>query len=268
MSIRIIRIDMLRFFMMSSLLPKGLLAAFALIAGLGVASTSSAAESAVEAKAKQVWQLLDYVAVDYGGAVSKGAVLKASEYAEMQEFASAAERQLSELPPGDVNVKLQAQAAHLRSAIAEKAEPAAVAQLAHGLAGDVLKAYPFSVAPAGAPDLPRGAQLFQAQCATCHGPQGRGDGPLAPSLDPKPTALADHVRARERSLFALHQIITNGVNGTPMASFGALPEDDRWALAFFVGTLPYAEADAAAGAELWKSSSQARQAVPGLDALT
>ena len=222
----------------------------------------------MEAKAKQVWQLLDYVAVDYGGAVSKGAVLKASEYAEMQEFASAAERQLSELPPDNVSAKLLAQAVHLRSAIADKAEPAAVAQLAHGLASDVLKAYPFAVAPAAAPDLLRGAQLFQAQCATCHGPQGRGDGPLAPNLDPKPTALADHLRARERSLFALHQIITNGVNGTPMTSFGALPEDDRWALAFFVGTLPYAKADATAGAELWKSSPQAREAVPGLDALT
>ena len=268
MSIRIIRIDIHRLFKMSSLLPKGLLAAFALIAGLGLTSTTGASEPAVEAKAKQVWQLLDYVAVDYAGAVSKGAVLKASEYAEMQEFVSAAQRQLSEFPPGDASAKLQVQAARLRSAVAEKAEPAAVAQMAHGLASDVLKAYPFAVAPAAAPDLLRGAQLFQAQCVTCHGPQGRGDGPLAPTLDPKPTALADHFRARERSLFALHQIITNGVSGTPMASFGSLPEDDRWALAFFVGTLPYGKADAAAGAELWKSNPQARQAVLGLDALT
>ncbi|WP_428425765.1 FTR1 family protein [Methylibium sp.] len=244
------------------------LIAFALVVLSGFASNGYAAEPIVDAKAKQVWQLLDYVAVDYGGAVANGAVLKASEYAEMQEFAAAAEKQLAELPRTGASAALQAQAARLRSAVADKAEPATVAQLAHGLAGDVLKAYPFPIAPTQLPDLQRGAQLFQAQCAACHGLEGRGDGPAAATLDPKPTALAEHLRARERSLFALHQVISNGVNGTAMASFGALPEDDRWALAFFVGTLPYAEANRSAGAKVWQTSAKAREAIAGLDALT
>ena len=247
------------------------LIALALATSIGAPSVAYAGNSSVDAKAKQVWQLLDYVAVDYGGAVSKGTILKASEYAEMQEFASEAERQLGELPRGDTRGALVAGAAQLRAAVANKADPVAVAKLAHSLAGQVLKAYPFPVAPATAPDLQRGAQLFQSQCAACHGPQGRGDGPLATHLDPKPTALSEHLRARERSLFALHQIISNGVNGTAMASFGALPEEDRWALAFFVGTLPYDEADKAAGAKLWQSSkfsSSARQTMTGLNALT
>jgi high-affinity iron transporter len=226
------------------------------------------ATEATEGKAKQVWQLLDYIAVDYGGAVSNGAVLKDSEYAEMQEFAAAAERQLRSLPRGAASEALQRQAAGLRSAVANKAHPAMVAQLAHGLAGAVQKAYPFPVAPAAAPDLSRGARLFQAQCAACHGPQGHGDGPLAATLDPKPTALAERVRARERSLLALHQIISSGVEGTAMASFAALPDEDRWALAFFVGTLPYTDGDKAAGAKLWQSSAPARQAMADLDALT
>ena len=244
------------------------LIAFALVVLAGFASNGYATEAIVDAKAKQVWQLLDYVAVDYGGAVANGAVLKASEYAEMQEFAAAAEKQLAELPRIGANAALQAQAARLRSAVADKAEPATVAQLAHGLAGDVLKAYPFPIAPTQLPDLQRGAQLFQSQCAACHGPQGRGDGPAAATLDPKPTALAEHLRARERSLFALHQVISNGVNGTAMASFGSLPEDDRWALAFFVGTLPYADADRSAGAKVWQTSAKARETIAGLDALT
>lgn len=244
------------------------LIALAFVALLGFVSVGYAAEPGVDAKAKQVWQLLDYVAVDYGGAVGNGAVLKASEYAEMQEFAKAAEKQLSELPPVGSSPSLQAQAARLRSAVTEKAEAATVAQLAHGLASDVLKAYPFPIAPAQLPDVQRGAQLFQAQCAACHGPQGRGDGPAAATLDPKPTALAEPLRARERSLFALHQVISNGVNGTAMASFGALPDGDRWALAFFVGTLPYVEADKSAGAKLWQTSAKARETIAGPDALT
>ncbi|WP_232080933.1 cytochrome c/FTR1 family iron permease [Variovorax sp. SRS16] len=235
---------------------------------VGFASAAIPVEMSVENKAKQVWQLLDYVAVDYGGAVSNGAVLKDSEYAEMQEFASTAERQLGELPSGNTSGTLRQRAARLRSAVANKEDPGTVAQLAHSLADAVQKAYPFPVAPVSLPDLARGARLFQAQCAACHGPQGHGDGPLAASLNPKPIALAARARARERTLFALHQIISSGVEGTSMVSFGALPDEDRWALAFFVGTLPYSANDTAAGAKLWQESAPARQAMPGLDALT
>ncbi len=239
-----------------------LLATCALIGGPNYAAETT------ELKAKQIWQLLDYVAVDYGGAVANGAVLKASEYAEMQEFAATAERQLGELPDQtDKGILLQ-QASALRAAVAAKADPVSVAKLAHALSSAVQKTYPFPVAPTAMPVLAKGGQLFQAQCAACHGQQGRGDGPLAASLNPKPTALADHTRARERSLFALHQIISNGVQGTAMQGFGALSDEDRWALAFFVGTLPYAQSDKDEGAKLWQANAQVRQTVASLDALT
>lgn len=235
---------------------------------LTVPASTLAAPAEATVRAKQIWQLLDYIAVDYRGAVSGGAVLKASEYVEMQEFAAAAEEQLAELPPQDGRDALRKQAADLRSAVASKADPAQVAQLARALARDLQKAYPFPAAPTVAPDLRRGAQLFQAQCSGCHGAQGRGDGPLAATLDPKPTALSQPERARERSLFALHQIISNGVKGTAMASFAALPDEDRWALAFFVGTLPYSDADKTAGAKQWQANANARQIMTGFDALT
>jgi high-affinity iron transporter len=234
---------------------------------MGLVAPARAADSAVQDKAKQTWQLLDYVAVDYAGAVSHGAVLKASEYAEMQEFAAAAEEHLRELPRTEASERLLQQAGMLRNAVAEKAKAVSVDEQAHRLAADVLKAYPFPTSPATVPDLAKGAGLFQSQCSACHGPQGHGDGPLAAKLDPKPAVLSDPFRARERSLFALHQIITNGVNGTAMTSFGSLSDDDRWALAFFVGTLPYAASTKLAGEKLWQTSTKARQAVPDLDAL-
>ncbi len=179
------------------------------------------AADTTETRAKQIWQLLDYVAVDYGGAVANGSVLKESEFAEMQEFVATAERQLNELPNQAGKDNLLQKAAQLRLAVTSKADPASVAALAHALSSAVQTIYPFPVAPAVAPDLARGAHLFQAQCAACHGAQGRGDGPLAASLTPRPTALAERLRARERSLFALHQIISNGVQGTAMQSLVA-----------------------------------------------
>lgn len=51
---------------------------------------------------RQLWQLLDYVAVDYGGAVDKGAVVSESEYAEMRDFTAnvvTQARSLLRMPP-------------------------------------------------------------------------------------------------------------------------------------------------------------------------
>ena len=55
-----------------------------LLAALIVPTAARADTAAVQT----TWRLLDYVAVDYAGAVSRGKVISAAEYAEMQEFAS------------------------------------------------------------------------------------------------------------------------------------------------------------------------------------
>lgn len=241
---------------------------FVLIGFLYAASAVIAQTTPGQDKAKQIWQLLDYLAVDYGAAVKDGKVASDSEYAEMQEFALSAERQLGELPTNAAQKDLQQQAAQLRSLIAEKSEAATVSSRARGLATALLAAYPVPVSPGKSPDLKLGAQLYQAQCASCHGSLGRGDGPLAASLNPPPIALTGHDRAKERSLFSLHQIITQGVKGTSMPSFAPLSDDERWALAFFASGLPYSDADREAGKKLWASNSSLHASVPSLNILS
>lgn len=44
--------------------------------------------------------------------------------------------------------------------------------------------------PVTASVLREGRKLYAANCASCHGPDGRGDGPMARSLDPAPADLA------------------------------------------------------------------------------
>jgi high-affinity iron transporter len=56
-------------------------------------------------------------------------------------------------------------------------------------------------------------------------------------MEPPPIDFHDLARARQRSLYGLYNTITLGVAGTGMASFSHLPDDDRWALAFHVGSL-------------------------------
>jgi high-affinity iron transporter len=239
-----------------------------LILAASLLSGAAAAAPTTEDNARQIWQMLDYVAVDYGGAIDNGKIISADEYAEMQEFAQAAAQQMAGLPDKPEKAALLAQVASLKSAVAAKAGVPEVGGKARQLAAALLLAYPVPVAPSSAPDLRQGQALYQAQCASCHGLEGRGDGPLAAGLTPPPVAFTDRGRARERSLFALHQTITRGVPGTSMPAFATLGDDERWALAFFTSTLAFTEQEGQAGAALWKSDPAVRAALPSLASLT
>lgn len=239
-----------------------------IISALVISSNGWTKTTSEQVKTKQIWQLLDYLAVDYGAAVKDGKIISAPEYAEMQEFALSAENQLGELPANDTKKLLQARAAQLRGLIAEKSTAAIVSTSARELAGALLTAYPVPVSPGRTPDLKLGARLFQAQCASCHGNLGHGDGPLAASLNPPPIALSGHDRAKERSLFALHQIITNGVKGTAMPTFAQLTDNERWAIAFFASNLSFSDADREAGKKLWETNPTLRASLPTLNLLS
>lgn len=235
---------------------------------LGLAALTPTAAQAEDTSAQTAWRLLDYVSVDYGGAVADGKVVSASEYAEMTEFGAQIGDRIAALPPTTAQPVLMEKAKALQAAIAARQDPKHVAALAHGLAGELLLAYPTPLAPARAPDLARGAALYAAQCSTCHGAAGRADGPGAAGLNPPPIAFADVERARQRSVFGLYQVIQQGLDGTAMASFSHLPSDDRWALAFYVGRFAFTEDEARTGERLWNEDGALRARFPNLEALT
>lgn len=214
------------------------------------------------------WRLLDYIAVDYPAAVQDGQVVSAAEYAEMQEFSRTVRTRLAALPETPARPGLVSAAEALAADIARKAPPETVAARSRKLAADLLAAYPTPLAPAQAPDLAKGAQLYAEQCANCHGASGLADGPGAKGLDPAPVAFAEPERARERSLFGLYQVIGQGLEGTAMGSFAHLPEDERWALAFYAGGFAFDAQAARAGEQLWKSDPTLRARFPNLQALT
>lgn len=213
------------------------------------------------------WQLLDYIAIDYAGAVDGGRVLNQTEYAEMTEFAGQVESQLGALPEKHGKAGLVRQATALRSAIEGKAAPSDVSWKSRNLAADLLALYPVPVAPRSAPDVARGTTLYAQNCASCHGASGNGRGPDAAGLDPPPIAFTDKARANERSLFGLYQVVTQGLDGTAMTSFATMPDEDRWALAFHAGQLAYSPTDAQLGQRLWRDDPDIRARVPDLKAL-
>jgi len=213
------------------------------------------------------WRLLDYMAVDYGGAVDGGRIKSASEYAEMTEFAASVTARLATLPPTPQRAALMTGAARLQAVIARKGSREDVATLAHGLAADLLRAYPVPLAPATPPSFARGEALFQTSCAACHGATGDGHGPNAAKLSTPPIAFTDLTRARQRSIFALYQVIGQGIDGTAMQSFADLPSEDRWALALRAGSFAFTDTQAREGERLWKTDSALRQRIPDLKTL-
>ena len=231
-------------------------------------SLFSTAVQAAEADVRRVWQLLDYLAVDYAGAVKNGAVIKESEFSEMNEFAQAAQTRLAALDAQPEQPALVSEASALKEAIRSKADPSQVSALAKALADHLLATYPIASSPAVVPDVAAGAAVYQAQCSACHGATGHGDGPVGLRLEPRPVAFAETGRAAQRSAFGLYQVITQGIEGTPMGSFASLPESDRWALAYYIGQFAHRDADSDAGAKLWKEDAAVRAQLKSLDALS
>ncbi|SIT54910.1 Cb-type cytochrome c oxidase subunit II [Mesorhizobium prunaredense] len=90
--------------------------------------------------------------------------------------------------------------------------------------------------------LDRGKEVWQiAKCWECHGMIGKGDGQKAAGLKDDlgfGIVPADLTSGQFKSGTAVEDIfrtMTTGLSGTPMPSYrDALPEEDRWALSYYV----------------------------------
>jgi len=85
-----------------------------------------------------------------------------------------------------------------------------------------------------------GRQLYNKQCAVCHGPKGAGDGQAAHLLYPKPRDFTQNefrlvstnsMQATDEDLFLT---ITRGMPGSSMPSWEIMNPEQRWALVHYV----------------------------------
>lgn len=247
-------------------------ARMAVLLGAGVAGfllSVAAAGRDAAATVPQTWQMLDYLASDYAGAVKDGAVISTSEYSEMREFSRTARSQIQALPPTAASPVLLAGADALIAQIDAKGSPGDVARSAHKLADALLQAYPIATGPSRTPDLAQGAALYEQRCAACHGSTGKGDGPVGVRLSPPPVNFTALARADERSALSLYEVITQGVQGTPMVSYDkTLSAASRWDLAYYVGTFAYPQGKGAGAAHFWQRDTTARARITNLNDLS
>lgn len=222
----------------------GLLLVSILASGPAAASSPAVHPAADPA---ELMQLVDYIAVDYPAAVNAGQIVSAAEFAEMTEFSARAVEVAGRLQGSPLDAQIATHARTLAALVAARAEVTALRATTTALREQLLVAHPLPGAPRVAPDLAAATSLYMLHCAACHGASGHGDGPAGIALEPSPTDFTDAERARQRSLLGLHSTITRGVAGTAMRAFVELTDEQRWALAWWVGAQHVTADEIAAG---------------------
>jgi mono/diheme cytochrome c family protein len=114
--------------------------------------------------------------------------------------------------------------------------------------------------------LERGQQLYLQTCATCHGPDGKGDGPGGKGLKPAPRNFT--LAAGWKNGFqveSIYRTLDEGIKGSSMVAYKDLRRKDRMALVHLVrslGAFEHGPGDPAALAALAKSFASAGEVIP------
>ncbi|MGH7701972.1 MAG: FTR1 family protein, partial [Gemmatimonadales bacterium] len=178
-------------------------------------------------------------AQEYRLGVQDGRIIAPAEFHEATLFLTEA-RRTAGLLPQEIGAPAITEVDALLRLVGGRADPdtieARVLRLNAALARRL--GAPLEDIPAQAPGLARGAQIYQSQCAGCHGTLGRGDGPASAGLNPPPANLTDATALRDRSPLDFYHRVSLGVVGTAMPAFEAtLSADDRWAAAVYASIL-------------------------------
>ena len=205
-------------------------------------------------EARRVVALIDYIGGDYRNAVQDGKVVNADEYTEMSEFSARSLALFKQLKSAEgdkaaVEKDLNALAAHIKNKTGDDAVP----QLAQQIKERLIKTYNIVTYPNALPNFAGAQSIYTQNCAQCHGEGGKGDGPGRESMNPKtppPANFTDADFMAGLSPFKVYNTTTFGIDNTAMASFAALPDNQRWQVAFYVMALRFS-ADAANTGEAW-----------------
>jgi len=89
--------------------------------------------------------------------------------------------------------------------------------------------------PSNANTIALGQKVYTANCFTCHGENGKGDGPGGAALEKKPADLGACIKSNNETDGSLFWKISEG--RSPMVSWkGSLSETQRWELVNYIKT--------------------------------
>lgn len=204
-----------------------------------LATNPDPAEAQQETTLKRIATSAALAAEEYGVGIVNGKVIAPAEVEEAKLFLKEAQKSATLLPP-DVRSGVMASLDSLLAMVNRTAPADSVELRAHAFSAALAQRFSLTLEeiPASAPALASGEQVYRAQCAACHGPAGRGDGPGAVGLTPTPADLTDFRRLASTTPLDFYRRITIGVAGTAMPAYESrLTPEERWAVASYASTL-------------------------------
>lgn len=205
----------------------------------GTAATNSHEQTPHEAQ--RLLFLLQYIGVDYNGAVRDGKVIDEFEYREMTEFCQTILTSYQQMPIVPETATMLARLEHLQHLIAQRAAWSEVIAVTGELIPALARQLNVIPYPVKQPDLASGKRLYAENCADCHGSNGDGRGPSSTDLNPPPSNFNDATRLQHLTPYQFYNAITFGVDGTAMPTFSeVISSQERWDIAFYLMTIKQA----------------------------
>jgi len=198
-----------------------------------------------ELKIKKMVMMLAIVSKEYGLAVKDGQVINSVEYEESQAFLGMVTEKFISIVdqfknPADGEL-IKNQLDELKFGIQQKDKFQKLKILSSSIQNKILSEFEIKIqkSPKRAISLKNGEKIYNAKCAQCHGTTGKGNGPSAAELDPKPAILADpEITGNEHSTpYDNFEVINVGIANTAMIAWAdKLSEDDIWDVAYYIRT--------------------------------
>ena len=224
--------------------------------GIGVSILSLLAATKLDAQenpAKRLASIVGVAVEEYAKAVDEnGKLISKDEFDETTGFLSDAR---------EVATRLNSYNARAAQAVLDSIIRVVSVRRPPSAARELYRHFTAALGTAGAMDLPKapldtaeGHRLFAANCASCHGMAGAGDGPSAHTLSTAPPPIGVRSQSPELTPTLAYNVISVGVRGTAMPGFaGTLTAQQRWNIINYIYalrqeklTLPVARADATA----------------------
>ncbi|MBA3404341.1 MAG: FTR1 family protein [Gemmatimonadaceae bacterium] len=236
------------------------------LAVLILAVANPVAAQAQENPAKRLSSIVSVAIEEYGKAIDdNGRLVSDLEYTETTSFLEDARGVAQRLRGYNARAS-QALLDTLAIAVNAKRPPREVKLIQARFNG--------ALGAAGALDLPTapldtalGHTLYTANCASCHGDRGLGDGPAAKGLPIVPPPIGSASEIPDLSSTLAYNVVSVGISGSPMPAFANLSPQQRWNIVNYVWALRGSpmEIPAAADAAAAPGDAAARSVLALLD---